>query len=431
MIRTGRLGASTAGLGGVAGGAAWVLGAYIAAIGLRAVLQLLLARWLGAEALGAYVSAVTLGGLLGTVATGGIGAAALRFVPLYRGTEDARRLGAFEAFAGRAPLLIGVPLGLATGLVMWVLGPRWLPEAPPLLAVLVPMVAVLTVQSELARAFGRMALAYLPQQALPAAGTLLACAALEATGRLDASTALGAYAASLLVAVLARRRRLEAATPAGNELEAGTPRREWLRVSMPLLAASVLAMVLAQGDVLLVAASLGGESTGVYAAAVRVAYLAGLPLLAVSAAAVPALASDVARGDLTSMEARFRRSARLAAALTLLATVVGWVAGPWVLGVVGADFEAGATALRIVLLGQLAQSMLGPVEQLLGATGYHDAAVAAGTASVLAFVAMTAGFALAWGIEGAAVGAALGQLLWRGALAALMSKRLGVRAGAW
>jgi O-antigen/teichoic acid export membrane protein len=190
-------------------------------------------------------------------------------------------------------------------------------------------------------------------------------------------------------------------------------------------------MALAQGDVLLVGATLGGGSTGVYAAAVRIAYLAGLPLLAVSAVAVPALSRDVARGDLPSMEARFRRAARLAAALTFAAAAGCWLAGPWLLGVLGAEFEAGASTLRVVLLGQLAQSALGPVEQLLGATGHQDAALAVAAASTAALVAMTVAFALAWGLVGAAAGATLGQLLWRGALAALMAKRLGVRAGAW
>jgi hypothetical protein len=49
----------------------------------------------------------------------------------------------------------------------------------------------------------------------------------------------------------------------------------------------------------------------------------------------------------------------------------------------------------------------------------------------VAFVVMTACGSFVWGLTGAAAGATLGQLVWRGALAMMMQRRLGLRAGAW
>jgi O-antigen/teichoic acid export membrane protein len=415
------------------GGVVTALVIHSSAIALRAGVQVALARWLGAEALGRYLLVVTVASLLAAVAGLGLPQAALRFVSAHAARGDAASLQAFLGFARRSTAVVGIAVGATAAGVAWTSGAALDGLAPMALGVAVLLGALLLLHGEVARSLGGLVVAYAPQQALPAALTLAGAAALRVAGRLDLTTALLAYAAALLVSAVIQAMALERLLPRTSRA-ARNPEESpatWLRVSVPLLGSFLLALAMVQGDIVIVGVLLGALDTGIYGAAARIGLVAGLPLLAVSAVAVPALARTHAQGGGPAFRSRMRLTAQIAFAGALGCAAAIVIFGGPLLGVFGTEFRAGDGVLRIIVTGQLVQAAVGPAEQILGVTGHHDVALGALAAMGALYVGATATFAVAWGIEGAAIGAAGAQAVRAAWMAALVSRRLGARSFVW
>jgi O-antigen/teichoic acid export membrane protein len=409
----------------LAKGAVLALGIQVAGAGLAYLSQVALARWMGVSQFGLYAYLIAWTTVLALIAGLGFPISVLRFLPEYEARGEAgRRRGlivtsramTLAAAVSLAALCAGVALAFSTTA----------PVAIALAAGLVPLGALINLDSAIARAGGRVAKAYAPNLlGRPALVLLGVGVAWLATGRLDARAALAVTLAAFATVALIQTRFTGQLMP---RADARYERRRWLRVSGPLLLVAGFQVALSQTDLLIVGAVAGVRNAAFYSVASRTALLVSYLLVAVSAVMAPLFSELEARGD----RAGLQRLASVSAQWTFwptLALAAGLAAlAPFVLGLFGPHYQSARWALLILLVGQLVNAGCGAVGYLLSMTGHQDdTARVYGITAVVNFALCYAGVRLLK-LEGAAVATSVSLMAWNLWLSRLTVKRLGVRA---
>ena len=191
-----------------------------------------------------------------------------------------------------------------------------------------------------------------------------------------------------------------------------------IRYGAPRAPAGLFSQLLLWTDLFVLAGFVGTHGVtqvdvGVYAAAARAAQVILLFIISVSLMFSPFVADLHARGEREKLDRLYKWLTRWTLAATLPIFIVLAVAPGSALRLFGAEFGAGATALNILLLGQLVNVATGAVGFILimvGRTGW-DLVVYAGSVAfdIVAAALLIAGFGL--GIEGAAIAGALTMAL--------------------
>ena len=422
-----------AGLVGLLRGAGVVLVIQVAGAGLAYLLQVLLARLLGASGYGIYASAFVWVGFVALLAGLGFPAASIRFLPVYRARGDWARIRGFLRSTSRITFASAIAVALVGVVVAELLRGFGLQPGRPVIllgALAVPALAGSMLYTEIARAGGRMSVAFTPALIARPALIGIVCAALfSLRGALSPAGALAATAgvayAVLAVQQLLTRRVFE--DPEGGD-HAVAELREWFGVGMTLLAAGAFVVTLMQVDIVIVGAFRGARDAGIYAAASKTASLVGFVVIAVNAAAAPRFASLWALGRPDQLQ---RLVTRLAAVIfwpSLVTSIVLAVLSRPLLDLFGPGFDGARPALIVLLAGQVMSAAAGSVGYLLTLTGHHrDATRAIAVSAVACLLLATAGV-WALGLIGAALGSLVGLMIFNGSLYWLVVRKVGIQA---
>lgn len=402
-----------------------------AGILLRTIMQLFFAREMGVEEFGVYSYLFAWMSIAGVVGAMGLPSATIRFVAEYeasrqwgltRGLARFSRLG--SVVAGTITAFIGASLLLVTAEV------AHLTVSSVIIAmVAVPFIALLNVQTDLARSLRNVVLAYSPFHVERwALSIIIALAVLMAVDTLTAESGLIATTGAVIAVASTQALRLRHRLRRLSEHSSRYLVREWIRVSLPLLIVALFALVMESGGIIVVALIEGPEDAGVYAAAARIAALAAFVLTAANAVAVPMLTRMYFSGDLEGVQRIVRLVARVSLAAGILsAGILALLAEP-ALELLGSAFAEGSWALRVLLVGQVVHASTGPVGFLMMTTGHHREAAAIQVASAAAQLALVVSFTAVWGLVGAAIGSALVTGLWNAWLVWRVRERIGIRA---
>jgi O-antigen/teichoic acid export membrane protein len=408
----------------------------------RTLSEVVFARLMGPREFGAYSYVFAWLSILAVAGGLGIPYALVRFIPEYEVFKD---FGAQRRLARFARLL-----ALASGCLLGVLGTAAIlairPTGVDTVSILVgmatvPLLALLTVQTELARGLRRVVLAYLPFFVVrPVATLVVALAFLAGASNLTARQGLSAGVLAIIVCLVVQRARVHkllaahpseealASAPSGDAGLASTDRRLWLRVALPLLVINLLQQIAMRADVIIVGAFRGSQVAGVYAAAARVALLSTFALEALNTIVAPTLAKLYFAKDVDAMRRLVQTTARITFGTSLAATLLLELAGTRSLAVFGSGFTGGMTALQVLLIGQLVSASTGPVVYLMIATGEQNLAALAQAASTALFVVTAIPLTAQWGMVGTAVAVTLGRSTINIWMAVAAQRRLGVRA---
>ena len=398
--------------------------------GLRYLTQVLLARWMGASEYGVYAYAFTWANLLSVFATLGFTTGVLRFVPEYLTKRDWAHLRGLIRRVRQLVFLAGIVLAAVGGLVLLFLRSPQMDVSALLLGMgLVPLLALMSVQTEMVRGTQRIALAYAPPMLLqPVLALGTAFFVLKALGALTGVATIGAFTLAVLVVLAVQSRGLIRVLP--REALLAPPSYEtsgWLRVSLPLLLVSGSLIVLNQADILMIGFFLGPREAGIYTAATKTAALVSFVLVAVNAIAAPMISELHAKGDREKLQEMVSAAARWMFWPSLGVTLGLVLFGGAVLGFFGAEFSEGYLALVLLALGQLVNASVGPVGYLMSLTGHQDLSARVYGLSALVNVGLNALLIPIWGLLGAAVATMVAMVLWNVWLYGLVGRLLGIR----
>lgn len=366
------------------GAAASAFGVRIVAAGLAYLLQIVLARALGASAYGTFNFAwnlVTIGGFLATL---GFGQIAVRYLAQYQAD------GANDFAHGF--LRAGIGITLAGSLVMAAAGFAFFPlieRGYGLLCctvlgiglIALPFFALTDFFEGVARSQGWTIRALVPPYLVRQGALLLVLLGAMAAGRhVDAefaiAAALGAtmLAAIVQVALIAGKTRAAFPPAAPAYAEA-----EWRKAAIPTLLSDFALLARQNIDLILLGLMAPPAAVGLYFAATRIASLLGLIDFAVGAAfghrfARATRQESAENPHQPALQGLFAEARRLTFGPGLLAAVVLASAAPVIMMLFGPEFSAALPPALILLAASATRLALGPVEDLLAMAG-HPAAV--------------------------------------------------------
>lgn len=391
----------------------------IAGLVLGFVLNVVLARALGARGYGIYAFAVavaTLGAAFGRL---GLDNAALRLLPEYR--VDARPALA-HGLISQTRRSVAAASAIIGAVAAAMLGLFWHePEHARFLflaavAALVPAMALLATAQAGLRGLGALGRALSVDYLIRPIAIMAAVSLLWIVqhGRV---APLGALAATLgvMAAGIALQQRWivrDLRTIHGEPDAASCDWGRWSHLSIRFLGSSVFTMVFSQSDLIVLGLIRRGADVGYYSAAARMAMLVGFGLSVLNVVAAPLISELHAAQNGRDLQRLLTLMIRAGGfmGLVLALCIVGLA--PFVLPVFGAGFEAARTPLLVLIAGQVVNVAAGPVGLLLLMTDHQGAVLKISMGVSLLGIALAIFGVLYWGMLGAAAATAISVILW-------------------
>lgn len=389
----------------LAGGAVSGFLVRVAAAGIGYVLQIGLARLIGAEQYGVFALAWVLVAVGGFSACLGFSQAAVRFLPVYAEREAAALRAGFLRDSTAVVALAGTVVAMGGALAVWLDPPEGGLAPFVLAAACVPVFAYQDLLEGYARAHGWVRLALVPPYILRQAALLVfAGGAMVLGAAADATTAMAAALAATLCATAIQHalvRRAMRAPPVVPVRERGV----WFRSALTVFLADGAQMLRSYADVLIVGALAPASTVAIYFAATRVAALLGFVEYAIGAMAAHRFSRLGERGDADALRAYARKAAQVTFWPTLAGAVLVSLAAQAILSLFGPGFADGALAVAILAAGYAIRAAVGPADDLLVMLGRERLAFLAQAAGLAASIAGALLLVPAYGTMGAAIAA--------------------------
>jgi O-antigen/teichoic acid export membrane protein len=407
------------------------VGLYLGVV-LNYVLNLLLARELGASEFGLVALGLSLVNLLGTAAQFGFSQGSSRFIGAYLARDDQARMRGLLRIMQWIPLAFGALIAaVVVAFARIAIDPGHTRDVVVVAGVAVPVFGSLMLSQNVARAFGHMLTATLPMYVfLPSLA--VASLYLGPHAATDGPAFLRYYAGiALALAVgvgLLLNLRLR------NQLPPTAPRyefREWFGVARTMLATAFAQQYLRRIDVILLALFVKPEMLGMYSLGARFAQVLAVARFSVNRFWMPRVARRFAAGDEAALQAEVTTSARLVFATTAVAAIGLLLVGPYLIKFAGFEEGIAFQAMAILLLGQLVAGYYSPSVQTLQMCGHERSANRIVLLSALLVTLAVAALGASAGVLAAAAGVAAvtGLQFW---LADRRSRQLiGVVTAAW
>jgi O-antigen/teichoic acid export membrane protein len=389
---------------------------YGAGAGIAFVMQLCLARWLGATAYGTYTYVIAWSGLLAIAAGMGFPMLVLRVLPDYSIREDWARVRGMLATSLVGTVLIGALIALA-GITMVVsLGRHGNGSVADSVMgfVMVPLLAVMALQQETVRSFRRIALAYAPSLLLRPSLVILGAACVLAFGhQLDSTMALALTITATVFAIGVQAWRFRRVLgPTVLSVRAVYERRNWMRAALPLLLVSGFIVIIEQTDIVMVGAIVGDHAAGLYGAAAKTASLVGLILIAVNAIGAPMFSVLLAQNRRDDLQQLASAIAAWAFWPSCLLSIILAACAPLILSVFGPAFASAEWQLRVLLIGQIVNAAAGSVGWLMLLSARQNVAARVYGWVALIHVVLLAVMTPLFGALGTAAATTLTMSLW-------------------
>jgi O-antigen/teichoic acid export membrane protein len=380
--------------------------------------KIYVARMLGAAALGVYALGMTIVGFFAPLCALGLPQSAVRFVAAYSATQQYQRLFAFLRHA--VTLLAGANLFLAGVMIMvgpWVA--RNLYHAPELVPYL-PLFAMILVFGAFGTFFGQMLAGY-KDIALRtvissfigislniALGVILIAGGMGLRGYVLAQVIAGAAVFGLLVAASWRLTPIAARRFTANPPALG-PEVFWFSVTA--FGVSILEFLQAQIDKILLGVFLDVRQVGIYAVAASLVAFVPVALQSVNQIFSPTVADLHARAEHALLGRLFQTLTKWIFGLTVPLAFVMLVFARPLMRLFGPAFEAGWLVLILGTLGQLVNAGVGSVGYLLFMSGNQARLIRVQVLMTIFMTVATLGLIRPLGMVGAALAAALSNVL--------------------
>lgn len=404
----------------------------VLSVGLNYLVHVFLTRWLGPGEYGVYAYVLSWVALLAIISGLGFPTAVLRFIPQYNANKDWGRFNGIinvsrwlTLFASLIPLLIGAVI------LLW---GNIFNKVDYLYAIIlglcmVPLLALVNLQTGIARGVYKVTLAFAPSQLIRPLLILGGSYLLIQKGHaLTSIPVIGTEIFALFIVFVMQiylfRRGI-------SEKILSTRRvyqiREWICVSLPLLVVAGFVEVLNKTDVLIIGMMLSPNDVGIYNATIKTVRLTSFVLVAVNAVAAPMFASLYAEGKRDELQRLVSALAHWIFWPSLVFAFILIIFAEFILGFFGPQFVSAKWVLLVLVLGQLINAGAGSVGYLMNLTGYQNQ-----SARVVLYTVLFNLFGNVIGIKllgilGAAIATSITMAIWNIWLHALVVKNLKVQ----
>jgi O-antigen/teichoic acid export membrane protein len=416
---------------GRGGLAAFVI--YCAGIGLAYLSQLVVARVAGIDTFGLYTYVFSWIVVLAHFSALGFDVALLRFVPAYQTKRAWPLLQGVIQYAQRRVLAVGILIALI-GVCDTLVWGSSLERRSTFLAglALVPLLALLRVRCAIVRAFGGVVSSLAPDR-MVREGMLIGLVGVAALGfgwTVDAplvmlATLVGAAVGLGFTVPAIRRWRPRALSDVAPEYDALT----WRRAAIPLVIVGATDVLMNRIGVILLGWIADTKDAGIFGLAFNIALVVTLPQVALNTLFAPEISGLYARKDIATMQALVTKAATWMLYAALGIGLVLFVIAEPLLAWFGDGFDAGASALRILVVGQVLVAGAGSQLYVMTMTGHERAAAVLLVCSAIANVGASFVLIGQFGLVGAAIATAAVLVVWNVVMAIFLWRRLGLLPG--
>ncbi len=346
----------------------------VLSLGLTYLTQVMLARWFGSAIYGSYSLAATFATVLAYVGALGFPTGGLqRFLPQYAKDE---KWGLFKGLlmqSTQLSLLAGGVLALIAAPAVWAAPdlPTVMKAAFVIAALLIPIEAFSQVLASVFQSLKQWIASYFSDQIfIPAVFLLAVFGVWTLRGELNAfhlvMIALAVHALAMLVQVVWMRGTLPAPVKSAAR---ETQTHQWLQTSLPLLMATLLGVIVYRADLLVVGWMRDTAEAGIYSAVLTTAEIFGVFLTAANNVATPSIGPLFAKKEMATLQYLLSKATTFAFFPALLGSALCAVFATQILGLFGSGFEAGRSALLVLLAAQVFKAGLGAPTMLVVMSG--------------------------------------------------------------
>lgn len=249
---------------------------------------------------------------------------------------------------------------------------------------------------------------------------LLAIVGLFAGGRLSPALAIGLQLLAVSASLLLAAHLLRQALPVGfNSFTPIVSAREWRNAAFPMAMSEGLRVVQGQFPILVLGWVVSISEVGLFRVASSMLIILGTPMTLLNVIAGPVVAKLHAEGDRFRLQRFLTWSSFAMGAMVFGLSFPFFVFGEPIVGMLfGSEFEAASVPLAIMAIGLCFHAMYGVGVVTLNMTGHHTRVTRLLLVSLVLLFVLTPLMSWAWGVDGAAVAAAIsmglfGLLAWR------------------
>jgi O-antigen/teichoic acid export membrane protein len=372
------------------------------------VMNIVVARTLGAAEAGLFFLGFTLATMAAAIGRVGLDQTIVRFVAAQKVTDS---IGMLHGVYRKS--IIWVSLA-STGLAFlgWI-NINWLikhlfdqPGFEPVLRsflLAIPLIALYTMQAQALQGLRKIAKSMITLNVIVPAALLLMMLLSPVT---SATTLVGYFNIACLLTLGIGAVLWIQSAPLKTSKES-FPSDLLRKTCMPLWAVAVLSQVVQWSSQLMLGAWSTSEEVAFFATAQRTAMLTSFVLFAVNAIAAPKFAAMYAKGDHDGLKRLAIISVRLMLLAAVPALALMLLFPEWLMSFFGEEFRVASTALVILALGQFVNIATGSVGYLLSMTGLERKV--RDNAFLSALIGVTLGFVLipSYGLLGASVATAI------------------------
>ena len=412
-------------------GAAFVVYCMTAAI--AACSQLVIARIVGAQEFGIYAYVLSWTLVFGYISTLGFDVALLRFVPAYQARQQWSLAKGVIEYAERGGLIVGTAICMIGLGVIALISHRLEPGVGETFVfglIMVPILALLWIRCSTLRTFGGVVIAVAPDR-MAREGLLLVFLAVGTFllgWRFNAMFLTGAaVVAAVIGLIIASFGKRHLKPDYLDKFPAAVEPKVWHAAALPLLIAGSTETFLNRMGVIVLGSFGDTKAAGIYSLAFSISFLVIMPRTAVNTLLAPKISELYVRNEHTALQDIITRATAWSFAISAVFAVgIGVMAEP-LLRLFGPDFEQGATALRLLTIGQLFVAGAGSQLLIMSMTGNERSAAIYLLVSALASAVLSTLLAWLYAIEGAALGTMLTLFGWNVAMAYFIWKKLDLK----
>ncbi len=397
--------------------------------GMAFLLNVVLARLLGAEGSGVYYLSFTVVVIFATISRIGMENALIRYVAANLSIGKKSVVVAVYRIAIKLSALVSIPLSS----ILYLMAP-WLsysvfnkPELEVPLEIMsfavVPL-ALFTLHANMLQGAKRIASSiFILSISSPLITATLSIAFVGSYGVQAASYSYVVAAfLTLVFGIILWNKEIcfRSSSSVGRKGE------DFLASSLPLFVVNLLTMLISWSPLLLLGVWESSHNIGIFSAASRTAMLTSFVLIAVNSIAAPKFAELYQNGNKKELGEIARNSTKIMVALAFPVLLIFIFFPEPILAIFGDDFREGAKVLIILSIGQFVNVLMGSVGYLLMMTGHER--IMRNILIVMGVLSLSLNFLLipSFGIFGAAIGNAIVMTLQNILMMGYVKKKLGI-----
>lgn len=398
-------------------------------LGLAFVMQIFAARMLNAGGYGQYAYVLAWVNTLVLLGIMGLDSASVRFLSSYRGAKEWGLIHGFLRYSNKIIAIASVTSAICLALVVWLL--RESIEVNLLYtfwfgSLLLPLLAALKIQESRLIAFQKILQAQFPFAVLRPLFILIGTFILSRfTQEANSSAFMLVVVVSIALALGVISFFWQQEIPQKvKAAKVDFQTQEWIETGRAMIFVSGFNVILSQSDIVMIGTIIGDKETGLYAIANRIASLLIFVLVAFNSSLSPIVANLYRQQKYQELQKIINQVVNLVFILTLIPALVLIFGNQFILSLFGSEFLASRSILFVLIVGQLVNSMAGPVSLLLNMTGHHNDTVRVLSITALTNIVLNAILIPNYGAVGAATATSISTILWNLMMVVLVWNRL-------